>query len=144
MNFVTVIKRISMFTIAALIAVQAIAMTDAKKDAISERIKPVGEICLQGDSGCAGTAASASASAAPKEPADIYASKCAACHDTGVAGAPKVGVAGDWAARIAQGKDTLYKHALEGFNAMPPKGLCMDCSDDELYAIVDLMVSKSK
>lgn len=142
MNFVTAIKRISMFAIAALIAVQAIAMTDAKKDAIAERIKPAGEVCLQGDASCAGSAISASSG--PKVPADVYAAKCSGCHDTGAGGAPKVGNAGDWAARISQGKATLYSHAIEGFNAMPPKGLCMDCSDDDLKAVVDLMVAKSK
>ncbi|NMV43156.1 cytochrome c5 family protein, partial [Vibrio parahaemolyticus] len=55
-------------------------------------------------------------------------------------GAPKTGNADDWAPRIAQGKDTLVKHALEGFNAMPAKGTCMDCSDDEIIAAIDHMI----
>ena len=143
MNFVTAIKRISMFAIAALIAVQAMAVTEAQHDAIAERLKPVGEVCLQGDKSCAGVVV-ASADAAPKSAADIYSGTCAGCHDTGAAGAPKVGNAGDWAARIGQGKATLYKHAIGGLNSMPPKGLCMDCSDDDIKAVVDLMVSRSK
>lgn len=142
MNFVTAIKRLSMFAIAALIAVQAMAMTDTNKEAIAERLKPVGEVCLQGDASCAGSVVSADAG--PKDPAEVYSAKCSGCHDTGAAGAPKVGNAGDWAARIAEGKPTLYKHAVEGFNAMPPKGLCMDCSEDDIHAVVDFMVSKSK
>ncbi len=142
MNFVTAIKRVSLFVAAVLVAVQAYAISDAKKEAIAERIKPVGEVCVQGDDSCAG--ASVVASSGPKDPADVYAGKCAGCHDTGAGGAPKVGVAGDWAARIAQGNDTLYANAINGINAMPPKGLCMDCSDDDIKAIVDLMLSKSK
>jgi len=140
-NFVTAIKRISMFALTAFIALQAMAISDAKKEAIAERLKPVGEVCLQGDSSCATAVA---ASTGPKEPADVYAGKCAGCHDTGAGGAPKVGVAGDWAARIANGNDALYSNAINGLNAMPPKGLCMDCSDDDIKAVVDLMVSKSK
>ncbi|MDF4603827.1 c-type cytochrome, partial [Vibrio parahaemolyticus] len=50
------------------------------------------------------------------------------------------GNADDWAPRIAQGKDVLVKHALEGFNAMPAKGTCMDCSDDEIIAAIDHMI----
>ncbi len=142
MNYVTATKRLSMFAIAALIAIQAMAMTDAKKSAIAERIKPVGEVCLLGDSSCAGAAVAANAG--PKDPADVYSGKCAGCHDTGAGGAPKVGVSADWVARIAQGNETLYKHAINGINAMPAKGLCMDCSDEDIEAVVDLMVSKSQ
>jgi cytochrome c5 len=52
----------------------------------------------------------------------IYTSTCAACHGSGAAGAPKFGDAGAWGARIAQGFDTLVKHANEGLRAMPAKG----------------------
>lgn len=73
-----------------------------------------------------------------------YNSKCATCHASGVAGAPKVGDAAAWKDRIGQGKDTLYKHAINGFKAMPPKGGFGSLSDDEVKATVDYMVSKSK
>ena len=55
-------------------------------------------------------------------------------------GAPKTGDAGDWAPRIAQGKDVLADHAINGFNAMPAKGSCMDCSDDEIIAAIEHMI----
>jgi cytochrome c5 len=128
--------------VAVLIAGNALAISDAKKAAIAERLKPVGEVCVEGDSDCA--SAVASASSGPKEPADIYKTSCAGCHDTGAGGAPKVGDKAAWAARIAQGSDTLHKHAIEGLNAMPAMGLCMSCSEDEIKATVDLMVKKSK
>ena len=73
---------------------------------------------------------------------EIYNSKCTACHATGAAGAPKTGVADDWADRIAKGVDTLYTSAISGLNGMPPKGLCMDCSDEEMKAAVDYMLAQ--
>jgi len=69
---------------------------------------------------------------------------CAACHMTGVAGAPKVGEKAAWGPRIAQGKDLLYEHALKGKGVMPPKGGNASLSDGEVKAAVDHMVSLSK
>ena len=80
--------------------------------------------------------------------AELFKKTCAMCHQTGVAGAPKLGDKADWGPRIAQGKDTLYKHATEGFNgnkgAMPAKGGNPALKDDEIKTIVDFMVSKSE
>ena len=80
--------------------------------------------------------------------ADIFKKTCAMCHQTGVAGAPKLGDKADWGPRIAQGNDTLYKHAIEGFNgskgAMPPKGGSPSLSDDDMKTVVDFMVAKSQ
>ena len=67
-----------------------------------------------------------------------------ACHDAGVAGAPKIGVAADWADRIAQGEDTLVEHAINGIRGMPPKGTCMSCSDEEIRLAVEYMVGRSQ
>ena len=55
-----------------------------------------------------------------------------------------MGDAGAWSPRVAKGMETLYTHAINGFNAMPAKGLCMTCSDDEVKAAVDHMVEGSK
>lgn len=74
----------------------------------------------------------------------IYQSKCFACHGTGAAGAPIVGKADAWAPRIAKGMDTLLNHALNGFNAMPPKGTCMDCSEGDIKSAIAYMVDQSK
>ena len=71
---------------------------------------------------------------------------CAMCHQSGVAGAPKLGSQADWGPRIAQGKDVLYKHALEGFTGekgmMPAKGGNTAMTEDEVKAAVDFMVQK--
>ena len=90
-------------------------------------------------------AAPAPAPAAPAAPENtvgksIYGKTCSMCHAAGVAGAPKPGDKADWGPRIAQGKDTLYKHAIEGFNgskgAMPAKGGNPALNDEKLEAII--------
>lgn len=77
----------------------------------------------------------------------VYQSSCAACHASGVAGAPKVGVSDAWKERIAKGNDTLYSNAINGFQGtgfMPAKGGNASLSDDEVKAAVDHMVEASK
>ena len=74
----------------------------------------------------------------------VYNSKCIICHETGVAGAPKIGDEAAWAPRIATGMDTLLANAIKGKNAMPPKGTCTECSDADLAAAIDYMVTKSQ
>lgn len=73
---------------------------------------------------------------------------CAMCHAAGVAGAPKPGDKADWAPRIAQGNDVLYKHALEGFTGskgmMPARGGNPSLPDDKVKAAVDYMVARSR
>ena len=118
------------------------AQSDKQRSEIEQRIKPAGSACVEGDSGCGAVAAAAGGGA--QAPEDVYNKHCMACHGTGAAGAPKFGDAGAWGPRIAKGKETLYKHALGGFNAMPAKGLCMDCSDDEIKGTVDYMVDHAK
>ncbi len=77
----------------------------------------------------------------------VYGSTCALCHAAGVAGAPKPGDTADWGPRIAQGKDILYKHALEGFTGakgqMPARGGSTTLTDDEVKAAVDFMADQS-
>lgn len=79
---------------------------------------------------------------------EIFKKTCVLCHKTGEAGAPKLGNKEEWAARIAQGNDALYTHAINGFTgqkgAMPPKGGSASLSDDEVKAAVDYMVAQAK
>jgi cytochrome c len=78
----------------------------------------------------------------------VYNAVCLACHGGGIAGAPKTGDAAMWGPRIAQGTETLNKHALEGFTGtlgfMPQKGGRTDLSDDEIIAAVTYMVEQVK
>jgi cytochrome c5 len=115
---------------------------------VDERIRPAGQVALPGESGAmANTATPAEAEAAPVAAKltgeQVYNAACFACHGSGVGGAPKLGDAGAWAPRIAQGSATLNKHALEGFQGklgyMPPKGGRVDLSDEEIIAAVEFM-----
>jgi cytochrome c5 len=72
----------------------------------------------------------------------IYQKSCQACHAAGIAGAPKLGDKDAWAPRIAKGNDALFASVKNGLKAMPPKGTCMSCSDDDLRAAVEYMVGE--
>ena len=102
-----------------------------------ERIKPVGEVCMAGDS-CA--AAVVEVVSGPRTGKELYDTKCMACHASGVAGAPKFGDSVAWGDRVnAKGLDGLFDGAWNGINAMPPKGTCNDCTEDEIKGAIKYM-----
>ncbi len=124
------------------------------EEIVLENIKPVGQVYIAGQNEpeeviaaevvVADGGAGDVAAAAPQSGEQVYNSNCMACHGTGAAGAPKTGDAAAWAPRIANGMDKLLSNAINGLNAMPPKGLCMACSDAELQAAVEYIVSQSQ
>jgi cytochrome c5 len=121
----------------------------AMKAAVAERIAPIAKLAIAGQDNTA--LAPKQQAAAPAEDLAgeaVYNMACVACHGAGVAGAPKFGDAAAWKARIAQGADTLHKHALEGFQGsagfMPPKGGRVDLTDKSIINAVDYMVAGSK
>lgn len=131
-------RRILTVVIAALTfstAAMASNLSQAEQDVIAERIKPVGQVYLVGSEPVKAEPTG------PRDGATVYGTFCIACHSSGVSGAPKTGDAADWAPRIAQGKDILKDHAINGFNAMPAKGSCMDCSDDEIVDAIEHMIA---
>lgn len=67
-----------------------------------------------------------------------YKRTCAVCHDSGAAGAPRKGTTA-WAPRLAKGHDVLLANSKKGVGAMPPKGLCQECSDEQLSALIKYM-----
>ena len=122
-------------------------VSDYKPDEIVlENIKPVGQVYIAGESEpeAAPAADTAVASSGPKSGEEIYNTSCVSCHGTGAAGAPKLGDAAAWAPRIAAGMDSLLANATNGLNAMPPKGLCMACSEAELQGAIDYIVENSQ
>jgi len=68
-----------------------------------------------------------------------YAGSCANCHGSGTEGAPRTGDAAAWAPRLRQGDAVLLAHVKNGIRAMPPRGLCNDCSDAEYRALITFM-----
>ncbi len=98
----------------------------------------------QGQKPAAAGGQSASAGGDLAEGKQVYSQTCFACHGTGAAGAPKIGDQSAWAPRVAKGKPTLYQHALNGFNAMPPHGGNPGLSESQVKAAVDYLVSQAK
>lgn len=132
------------FSLAAFAGVAAAKHLSEKN--VNDRIKPVHSVYVEGDEvpQVANAAPVSAEPAGPRAAGDIYNTYCMACHASGVAGAPKVGDAANWAERTAGGVDAVYANAINGINAMPPKGTCADCSDDEIKAVVDHMLENSK
>ena len=86
-----------------------------------------------------------SAGAAFAEPdMDKYNKSCAVCHASGAANAPKTGDAAAWEPRMAKGMDTLVQSVQNGLNAMPPKGMCFDCSDEDYQAMITYMAAPAE
>lgn len=121
-------------------------------NSVLQRTAPVGQEAVAGQDNAAlaikapaGAGASATAAAVPKDGKALFEAVCSACHGAGIAGAPKAGDKAAWASRVAQGKATLYQHALQGYTGkngvMPAKGGRADLSDDLIKQGVDYIVS---
>jgi cytochrome c5 len=125
--------------IAAYFSLQA-RMSDGKTMAqlleTTERVKPVAVVAVEKPSN------EPASNKMVRNGETVIQSSCAACHSSGVAGAPKFGDKAAWSARVAQGKEVLYTHALQGFKMMPAKGGCASCTDEEIKGAVDYIVEK--
>lgn len=144
-------KKLSYLLAAGLVATSVstaalAANQDMSPQAIAERIKPVGNVYSAKDLEGIATATTQT-NAAPTGPRDgetVFKGACFVCHDTGAAGAPKRGDKAAWEPRIAQGFDTLKKHAIDGFTGktgvMPARGTCAACSDEEIENAIHFMV----
>lgn len=128
-----------LLTHAALLALWTVGAQAAIDEDIAARLKPVGEVCVQGQE-CKGIQAVAAAGAAggARSGSDIVAKHCSACHMPGILGAPKIGDSADWTARAEKvgGLDGILATAISGINSMPAKGTCNDCTDDELMSAI--------
>ena len=172
-TFVAVLGALVVASIVILVLARAIGEREASatEGTVAERTAPVGKVKVAGAAetiapraakpgDLAGTpqAGQGPAAQAPlqiaqaEEPADkgkkVYDTACVVCHQTGVAGAPKVGDKAAWADRIAQGEATLADHAIKGFQGktgmMPPKGGRADLSDEDVKAAVSYMVEANQ
>ncbi len=140
--------RLILFLALGLLSLASLAQgLSTREEAILMRLAPIGEVCMAGEA-CAATAL-ASASSGPQSAEDIYNTFCMACHVTGASNAPLLGNTEMWAERIAKGREALYQSVfdgieVEGVYVMPQRGLCLNCSDEELMATVDYMVEQSQ
>jgi cytochrome c5 len=138
---------------------------DMSEEAIAARIKPIGELNLAPDGAAEAPASATPAEASPAPAAvaqppaaaataapaattrsgeAVHQQACAMCHGTGLAGAPRTGDKAAWQPRIAQGKATLYEHAIKGFRTMPAKGGNLSLSDAEVRAAVDYLAAQAR
>jgi cytochrome c5 len=139
-NVLKVVKSSRIWVAALALSVgsaSAAMLPQQSNDEIKERIAPIAQVRVAG----ANAAASGGGAASARSGDAVYNKFCTACHTSGVLGAPKINDAADWEPRLAQGMDTVLKHAVEGFNAMPPKGTCNDCSEEEIQAAIDYMIA---
>lgn len=108
---------------------------------IAGRIQPVGTVNVVDASGAQVVQTQEEPQAlGPDAGMKRYKTSCALCHDQGVAGAPKFRDKADWSSRIALGVDGLTKSAIKGKGGMPPRGTCMQCSDEEIRLTVEYML----
>jgi len=106
------------------------AMTD---EAIAKRLQPVGRV----EFGAAGAAAGS------RTGEQVYNAVCTSCHQTGVAGAPKLGDKAAWAPRVKEGLNELVGEAIKGVRAMPPRGGDPSLTDEEVARAVVYMANQS-
>jgi len=125
---------------AAAAAKTAVADAEATVDQAAAEI---GEVLDDAGGAMAGAATEAAGATDLAAGEQTYNRFCLSCHAAGVAGAPKMGVAEDWAPRAAKGLDALVAASIEGVPpAMPARGLCMNCSDDDLRNTVAWMLTQ--
>ena len=118
--------------------------------AVNTRIEPFGQVALVGEEVVADPeltrVTEAEEATVLLTGPQVYNAAGLACHGGGIAGAPMTGDKAAWAPRIAQGMDTLQKHAIEGLQGssgfMPPKGGRSDLSDEEIIAAVEYLVQQ--
>ena len=134
-----------MFLMGGLFSVMAFAkpveLDEVSRKEIAERIAPVGKVCQQGKECAANVGAVASTSSGPRSGEQIFNQFCTACHTSGLLGAPKIGDEATWSARQKEvgGYGKLLSNAINGIKSMPPKGTCMDCTDEEISNSIQFM-----
>jgi cytochrome c5 len=157
-QFATVFKGIIIFLVVLSIAILILALSiggrqeslqrqdAAYQQALVERIEPVGRVNT-GEPGSeplpSKPAVLVQAAAVQLSGAEVVQANCAACHESGVMDAPKLGDKAAWEARAAQGFDTLLQHAIEGFRAMPPKGGNTALTDAQMREAVSVMLAQA-
>jgi cytochrome c5 len=118
--------------------------SDMSPEAIQRRTQPIGQVYIMGDKPVVATPALTTPVVSEADRGrKVYETACVICHASGAAGAPKLGDRQAWAPRVKQGMAVLLAHVNDGFNFMPPKGTCVQCSNEDLKAAIQYMISSS-
>lgn len=130
------------FVVMVLVCLSEFVYANTDSEAIQLRIQPVGQVRVQGQES---PEIKATETVAKKEPGqNTYEQYCIVCHKDGLAGAPKFRNEQDWKPRLAgRTLDDLVNTSIKGLNAMPMKGTCLKCSEDDLQAAITYMLPKS-
>ncbi|MDR3497706.1 MAG: c-type cytochrome [Parvibaculum sp.] len=100
----------------------------------------VAVLALAGLAGCDGKEAAAPVKLDARL-AGIYARTCETCHQNADTGAPQAHNLVQWKPRAAQGDAVLLDHVVNGFGGMPPLGQCIECTAEDLTALIHFMSS---
>ena len=129
------------FFIVVLLALATLGLgaSEAKK-AIEKRIAPVGQVCLEDQDCGQEVKIVASIQGGMRNGKEVYDTACTTCHAIALAGAPKFGDRVSWGERANEDLDHLVEIVTNGLGGMPPMGMCMDCSQEELTNAVQYML----
>ena len=114
-----------------------IVMSDSYEDEVRKRLGLLQNVPIVSMPGMEDAQASASDGRTGEA---VYIQGCAACHTAGLAEAPMLGNVAQWEERTTKGLELLTRNAYSGYNAMPAKGMCMDCSEIEIERSVQYML----
>tara|TARA_Y100000590_G_scaffold79789_1_gene88583 strand:- start:4860 stop:5276 length:417 start_codon:yes stop_codon:yes gene_type:complete len=117
--------------------------SEAKK-AIEKRIAPVGQVCVEGQECAEEVVVSSSSQPTMRTGKEVYDTACTTCHAIALAGAPRFGDKLSWGDRANEDLGHLVETVTNGLGGMPPMGLCMDCSQEELTEAVQYMLDALK
>jgi cytochrome c5 len=124
---------------------QEVLLEPMRLKEVQRNIAPFGHVAVAGhdNSALAVPKSAAVAADVPTTGEQAYTKVCTACHSLGINGAPKIGDHAAWGPRIAQGKEALYSHVIEGKGAMPPRA-GTTWPDATIRMAVDYIVSLNK
>ena len=117
---------------ATMPAAAAAAVAEVVEEVVEEAVEEVAEA----------VATEVAAAASDFDAAGVYQMNCFACHGSGAAGAPMLGDSDAWDERLAKGMDAVMANVINGIGAMPARGICMSCSDDDLQQVVEYMLAQ--
>ena len=115
----------------AMPAASTAAVAEVVEEAVEDAVEMAAEVATEG-----------AAAVSDFDPAGVYQMNCFACHGTGAAGAPMLGDSEAWDARMEKGMQAVMANAINGVGAMPARGICMSCSDEELQQVVEYMLAQ--
>ncbi|CAM4462480.1 MAG: hypothetical protein LEGION0398_MBIBDBAK_00090 [Legionellaceae bacterium] len=128
-----------------LLGYHAFAVSDQDSsqsvNAIAKRLEPFGKIAILGQK--QNNVSIRIKNKNTRSGKIIYETICSDCHATGEVHSPKFGKQKDWESRYKLGYENLYRHAINGFHFMPPRGTCDTCSDEEIKATVKYIIENS-